>query len=127
MDNHKNLDTKLYTRFAIFIWAFRLERALLTRRVVIDAADAERFVTFHRDPEVSKEKKAGNNGSELTITSEQSTEAGRVTSFASTIRERRRTCWRTDQVQLCLGMFCCGSSVPQIPNLAMNSKLIFPS
>ena len=36
------LDTKLHTRFVIFILAFRLETALLTRRVRLDAADAER-------------------------------------------------------------------------------------
>lgn len=38
------LDTKLHTRFAIFIYALRLETALLTRRVYLDAADAERSV-----------------------------------------------------------------------------------
>ena len=39
------LDTKLHTRFAIFLYAFQLETAMLTRRVYLDAADAERLVS----------------------------------------------------------------------------------
>jgi hypothetical protein len=38
------LDTKLHTHFAIFLYALRLETAMLTKRVPIDAADAERSV-----------------------------------------------------------------------------------
>ena len=38
------IDTKLYTRFAIYLYAFRLETAMLTKYVTLDAADAERLV-----------------------------------------------------------------------------------
>lgn len=38
------IDTKLYTRFAVYLYAFRLETAMLTRYVPLDAADAERSV-----------------------------------------------------------------------------------
>jgi hypothetical protein len=38
------LSTELHTRFAIFLYAYRLETAMLTRRVLLDAADAERSV-----------------------------------------------------------------------------------
>jgi len=40
------LDTKLYTHFAIFLYALRLETAMLTKRVLLDAADAERSVNL---------------------------------------------------------------------------------
>jgi hypothetical protein len=40
------LDTKLHTRFAIFLYTYRLETAMLTRRVHLDAADAERSVSY---------------------------------------------------------------------------------
>jgi hypothetical protein len=40
------LDTKLHTRFAIFLYALQLETAMLTKRVYLDAADAERSVKF---------------------------------------------------------------------------------
>jgi hypothetical protein len=40
------LDTKLHTHFAIFLYALRLETAMLTKRVLLDAADAERCVKF---------------------------------------------------------------------------------
>ncbi len=43
MDN-EILDTELHTRFAIFLYCFRLETAMLTKRVHLDAADAERLV-----------------------------------------------------------------------------------
>lgn len=42
MDNNI-LDTKLHTRFAIFLYALQLETTLLTRYVFLDAADAERL------------------------------------------------------------------------------------
>lgn len=38
------LDTKLHFRFAIFLYTYRLETAMLTKRVELDAADAERSV-----------------------------------------------------------------------------------
>ncbi len=38
------LDTKLHTRYAIFLYTFQLETAMLTSRVHLDAADAERSV-----------------------------------------------------------------------------------
>lgn len=43
---NQTLDPKLvlYTRFAIFLYAYQLETALLTRRAALDAADAERLV-----------------------------------------------------------------------------------
>jgi hypothetical protein len=44
MDDDKTVDTQLHTRFAIFLYAFQLETALLTKRVPLDAADAERLV-----------------------------------------------------------------------------------
>lgn len=44
------LDTKLHTRFAIFLYALRLETAMLTKRVYLDAADAERLVTCTLHP-----------------------------------------------------------------------------
>jgi hypothetical protein len=44
MDNNL-LDTELHTRFAIFLYALRLETAMLTKHVSLDAADAERLVT----------------------------------------------------------------------------------
>ena len=40
------LDTKLHTHFAIFLYALRLETAMLTKRVPLDAADAERSVNL---------------------------------------------------------------------------------
>ena len=40
--DENSLDTKLHTRFAIFLYTYRLETAMLTRRVYLDAADAER-------------------------------------------------------------------------------------
>jgi hypothetical protein len=40
------LVTKLHTHFAIFLYALQLETALLTKRVHLDAADAERSVKF---------------------------------------------------------------------------------
>jgi len=42
--DHRVLDTQLHTRFAIFLYALRLETAMLTKLVPLDAADAERFV-----------------------------------------------------------------------------------
>jgi hypothetical protein len=42
--DHRVLDTQLHTRFAIFLYALRLETAMLTKHVPLDAADAERFV-----------------------------------------------------------------------------------
>jgi len=44
MDNNI-LITELHTRFAIFLYSLRLEIAMLTRSVLLDAADAERSVT----------------------------------------------------------------------------------
>jgi len=38
------LETPLHTRFAIFLYTFQLETAILTNRVHLDAADAERPV-----------------------------------------------------------------------------------
>lgn len=38
------LDTRLHTLFTIFLYQFRLESAMLTRLVILDAADAERLV-----------------------------------------------------------------------------------
>ena len=44
--------TTLHTRFAIFLYCYRLETAMLTRRVFLDAADAERSViSSHFYPE----------------------------------------------------------------------------
>ena len=40
------LDTKLHTHFAIFLYALQLETAMLTKRVHLDAADAERSVNL---------------------------------------------------------------------------------
>lgn len=40
------LDTKLHTRYCIFLYTLRLELAMLTKRVYLDAADAERLVRF---------------------------------------------------------------------------------
>jgi hypothetical protein len=42
--DHRVLDTQLHTRFTIFLYALRLETAMLTKHVLLDAADAERFV-----------------------------------------------------------------------------------
>jgi hypothetical protein len=47
------LDTKLHTRFAIFLYALQLETAMLTKRVHLDAADAERSVKFPDTPSLS--------------------------------------------------------------------------
>ena len=47
------LDTKLHTHFAIFLYALQLETAMLTKRVHLDAADAERSVKFHETPSLS--------------------------------------------------------------------------
>lgn len=38
------LDTRLHTRFAIFLYSFRLESVMLTKLAILDAADAERLV-----------------------------------------------------------------------------------
>jgi hypothetical protein len=40
------LDTKLHTRFAIFLYALQLETVMLTKCVYLDAADAERSAQF---------------------------------------------------------------------------------
>lgn len=44
MDRRNVLETPLHTRFAIFLYTFQLETAILTKRVLLDAADAERSV-----------------------------------------------------------------------------------
>ena len=110
----KPLDTKLYTRLAIFILAFRLETALLTRRVHLDAADAERsvravFSAYHTTPVLgSPMRPLDETWTSADIV--QRTEPRGATSTPSTIRERGRICWDTDKVQLCMGMFSLSSS-----------------
>jgi hypothetical protein len=48
MNNDDVLATKLHTLFTIYLYAFRLHTAMLTKSVYLDAADAERCVSLCR-------------------------------------------------------------------------------
>ena len=101
------LDTmKLHTPYTIFLYTYRLETAMLTRRVYLDAADAERSVLDSKAPGASGEELAQASSYYLEfpkLTSAQSVEACRTTSPKITIRERRRACRSTNEVQLRMG------------------------
>jgi hypothetical protein len=99
------LDTKLHTHFAIFLYALRLETAMLTKRVYLDAADAERSVKSLGEylPHYYSIPSPYFQSSILTYN--QPTEACRTTSSTITIREGGRACWNTNQVQLCMGRY----------------------
>jgi hypothetical protein len=92
------LDTKLHTHFAIFLYALRLETAMLTKRVLLDAADAE-LTHFH-----FRVYAAFQENSDADIN--QPTEAGRTPGSTITIREGRGACRGTNQIQLRMGRCC---------------------
>jgi hypothetical protein len=97
------LDTKLYTHFAIFLYALRLETVMLTKRVHLDAADAERSVKFPGTTSLPFRSFSACRFQTSILTFNQPTEACRTPGSTITIREGRRTRWSTNQVQFCMG------------------------
>ncbi len=98
------LDTRLHTHFAIFLYALRLETAMLTKRVLLDAADAERCFKFLSLTHFSI--LCNPSSTTLILTFHQPTEAGRAPGSTITIREGRRACRGTNQIQFCMGRCC---------------------
>lgn len=99
------LDTRLHTHFAIFLYALRLETAMLTKRVLLDAADAERCVKFLSPTDLAFDfTQPFEDNSEANIY--QPTEAGRTPGSTITIREGRGACRGTNQIQFCMGRCC---------------------
>jgi hypothetical protein len=103
------LDTKLHTHFAIFLYALRLETVMLTKRVHLDAADAERSVKFLGTTSLSFRSFSARQFQTSTLTFDQPTEARRTPGSTITVREGRRTRWSTNQVQLCMGKLSRGN------------------
>jgi hypothetical protein len=83
----------LHTNFAIFLYSFQLETAMLTGLVLTDAADAERSVFASLVMFISR----------TILTIIQSVKTSRTTSSKITIREGGRACRSTNEIQLRMG------------------------
>jgi hypothetical protein len=78
---------------------------MLTKRVHLDAADAERCVSScHLHISIFDSTQPFKENSDFDIN--QPTEAGRTPGSTITIREGRGACRGTNQIQLCMGRCC---------------------